>query len=151
MKTFLITILFMFVFDGCSSKNAFSSFQMTSEQEKSEDNMQSSKIKDGDTIDGLVTVIYLNKVIPQTYKVDEYFYVYLYTKHNNDSIKFLLNGNEALKVKELEPKNMFTHLTSFKAEWSKYYLVVFKAEDSKLSFNVKNMQFSSNNLVFEKE
>jgi len=151
MKTFLIIILFMFAFDGCSTKNAFSSFKITLEQEKSEDNIQSSKIKDGEIIDGLVTAIYLNKVIPQTYKENEYFYVYLYTKHNNDNIKFLLNGNEALKVEELEAENIFTYLTSFKADWSRYYLVAFKAEDANLSFSVKNAQFSSNELIFEKE
>ena len=151
MKTFLIIILFMLTFDGCSTKNAFSNFKITPEQEKCEDNMQSSKIKDGKIVDGLVTAIYLNRVVPQTYKENEYFYVYLYTKHNNDNIKFLLNGNRALRVEELEAENMFTHLTSFKAEWSRYYLVAFKAEDANLSFSVQNAQFSSNKLVFEKE
>jgi len=150
MKTFLITILFMFVFNACSTKNAFSSFKITPAQEKSEDNVQSSKIIDGETIDGLVTAIYLNKVVPKTYKENEYFYVYLYTKHNNN-IKFLLNGNEALKVEELEPQNMFTYLTSFNAEWSRYYLVAFKAEDANLSFSVRNEHFYSNKLIFEKE
>jgi len=151
MKTFVIIILFMFAFDGCSTKNAFSSFNITLEQEKSEDNIQSSKIVDGEIIDGLVTVIYLNKVVPQTYKENEYFYVYLYTKHNNDNIKFLVNGNKALKVEELEPQNIFTYLTSFNAEWSRYYLVAFKAEDANLSFSVTNAHFSSNELIFEKE
>jgi len=151
MKTFVIIILFMFAFNGCSTKNAFSNFEITPEQEKSEDNLQSSKIVDGEIIDGLVTVIYLNKVIPQTYKENEYFYVYLYTKHNNDNIKFLLNGSEPLQVEELEAENMFSYLTSFNAEWSSYYLVAFKTEDSNLSFSVKNTHFSSNELIFEKE
>jgi asparagine N-glycosylation enzyme membrane subunit Stt3 len=141
----------MLTFDGCSTKNAFSNFKITDAQEKSEDNIQSSKIKDGKIVDGLVTAIYLNKVLPQTYKENDYFYVYLYTKHNNDNIKFLLNGNRALRVEELKAENMFTYLTSFKAEWSRYYLVAFKTEDNKLSFSVKNAQFSSNKLIFEKE
>jgi len=151
MKTFLITILFMFTFEGCSTKNAFSSFKITPEQEKSEDNIQSSKIKNGEIVDGLVTAIYLNQVVPETYQENEYFYIYLYTKHDNDNIKFLLNENAPLKVEELESDNMFTHLTSFKAEWSRYYLVAFKVEDTNLSFSVKNAQFSSNKLIFEKE
>jgi len=151
MKTFLIIILFMFAFHGCSNRNAFSSFKITVEQEKAEDNMQSSKIKNGEIIDGLVTAIYLNKVVSKTYKENEYFYIYLYTKHDNSNIKFLLNGNAPLKVEELESQNMFTHLTSFNAEWSKYYLVAFKVEDANLSFSVKNAQFSSNELLFEKE
>ena len=151
MKTFLITILFMFAFDGCSTKNAFSSFDITPDQERSEENTKSSKIHKGENIDGVVTAIYLNKAMPETYSENDYFYIYLYTKQDNKNIEFLLNGEAPLRVEELEVENMFTHLTSFKADWSKYYLVAFKSQTEELSFSVKNSDFTSNKLLFEKE
>ena len=151
MKTFLITILFMFAFDGCSTKNAFSSFNITPDQERSEENTKSSKIQNGNNIDGVVTAIYLNKAMPETYKENEFFYVYLYTKQDNQNIEFLLNGEAPLKVEELEVENMFTRLTSFKADWSKYYLVAFKSQTEELSLLVRNAEFTSNKLLFEKE
>ena len=151
MKTFLITILFMFAFDGCSTKNAFSSFNITPDQERSEENTKSSKIQNGNNIDGVVTAIYLNKAMPETYKENEYFYVYLYTKQDNQNIQFSLNGDAPLRIEELEVENMFTHLTSFKADWSKYYLVAFKSQTEELSLLVRNAEFTSNKLLFEKE
>lgn len=141
----------MFAFDGCSTKNAFSSFNITPDQERSEENTKSSKIQNGNNIDGVVTAIYLNKAMPETYKENEFFYVYLYTKQDNQNIEFLLNGEAPLKVEELEVENMFTRLTSFKADWSKYYLVAFTSQTEELSLLVRNAEFTSNKLLFEKE
>ena len=150
MKTFLIIVFLLMVFNACSTKNAYSSLKITPFQEKSEENTLSSKIQYKDTIDGLVTAIYLNALEPETYDGEEYFYVYLYTKTNNDDIKFLLNDKEATKVEELKAENIFSHLSKFKTDWSQYYLVSFIKEDENLSFQVQNDKFSSDKLLFQR-
>lgn len=151
MKTFLIILLFIVSFTNCSTNNAFHQFDMDEIQEFSEETIQSSVIKNDKEKDGLLTVIYLNKVYPEQYKEYEYFYVYLYTKSDSKNIKFLLDEEEALLVEELPSYNKFSNLTSFKAEWNKYYLVKFKKQGDVLNFKVQNAEFSSETIVYLKE
>lgn len=151
MKTFLIITLLSLAFTACSTKNAFSSLDLSPYQEKSEENTQSSKIKDSENIDGLVTAIYLNALESETYADKEYFYIYLYTKSEN-RVVFMLNDKKAMKVEELQANNIFSHLNTFNSEWSRYYLVSFTnvKEDENLSLQIHNANFSSGQMLFEK-
>ena len=151
MKTFTIILTFLVLISGCSSKNAFERFNMSEEQELSEDAQQRSKIKSGDKVNGIVSTIYLNFVSPETYSDEEYFYVYTYVKNKNYEFRFLLNDKEPVSVKELPSTNKFTELTSISNEWSKYYLVKFAKQDDKLSFVFENGPYSSDILRFEKD
>jgi len=151
MKTFLIILVFLTTITGCSSNNAFYQFKLTPSQQVSEDSMQSSKIKNEASVDGIVSIIYLNKVYPNKYKDYEYFYVSLYTKTNNENIKFLLNKEMALHIEELDPTNEFSELTSYSTDWKKYYIVKFKEQKEKISFVLQNEGFISDNLSFEKD
>ncbi|MEA1983126.1 MAG: hypothetical protein U9N39_06240 [Campylobacterota bacterium] len=148
MKTFLITLLFILLFDACSTKNAFSTLGITQEQQISEENRQSSKIKNEETIDGLVSLFYLNALEPESVQKSDSFYIYLYTKSDNSNVKFLLNDKEPIKIEELKEENRFSHLNKFQADWSKYYHVTFEKEDENLSFQIKNGEFSSDILLF---
>ena len=151
MKTFTIILTFLVLISGCASKNAFERFDMSEEQELSEDAQQRSKIKFGDKVNGIVSTIYLNFVSPQTYNDGEYFYVYTYVKNKNYEFRFLLNDKEPISVKELPSINEFTELTHISNEWSKYYLVKFPKQDDKLSFVYENGPYSSDILKFEKD
>ncbi len=151
MKTFLIILLFIISFSNCSTNNGFHQFDMSETQEFSEEAIQGSIIKNDKENDGLITVIYLNKVYPQKYKEYEYFYAYLYTKSDSKNIKFLLNEEEALLVEELPSYNKFSNLTSFKAKWQRYYLLKFKKQGSVLNFKVQNTGFSSESIEYLKE
>lgn len=151
MKTFTIILTFLVLISGCASKNAFERFSMSKEQELSEDALSRSKIKFGDKVNGIVSVVYLNFVSPQKYNDGEYFYVYTYIKNKNYESRFLLNDKEPVEVKELPAKNIFTHLTSIDNEWSKYYLVKFQEQGDKLSFIFESGPYSSDILKFEKD
>ena len=138
-------------FTSCSTNNAFHQFDMDEIQEFSEETIQSSVIKNDKENDGLLTVIYLNKLYPEKYKDYEYFYTYLYTKSNSKNIKFLLNEEEALSVEELPSYNKFSNLTSFKVQWQRYYLLKFKKQGGALNFKVQNTEFSSESIEYLKE
>ena len=151
MKTFLIILLFIMSFSGCSTNNAFHEFNMDEMQEFSEEKIQSSVIKNEKENDGLVTVIYLNQVYPERYKDYEYFYAYLYSKSDHKDIKFLLNEEECFLVEELPSYNKFSNLTSFKADWKRYYLLKFEKQGGVLNFKVQNAGFSSEPIKYLKE
>jgi len=151
MKTFLLILTLTITFLGCSHNNAFDRFEITPEQELSEDNIQSTKIKKGDLVKGIMTAVYLNKVHPKLYNNGEYFYISFYVEDQNQSLDFFLNEIPAIMVEELERKNEFTELTSFKAEWQKYYLVGFKKQDNVLNISVQSDQFSAESLKFLKD
>ncbi len=151
MKTFLVFIVILVFFAGCAEKSAFSRFGMSEKQELGIDSLMNSKVHKGKIVDGVVSVIYLNKVYPKKYKGDEYFYVYLYLKGKDKKPTFKLNDTKAISIKELSSENEFTYLTSTDVKWNKYYLVKFKKQGDILNFLLENGQFSSDLLVFEKD
>ena len=151
MKTFLLITLISALFTGCSSSNAFSRFNLSPQQAKSENSILSSKIHDKNTTVGILSAVYLNQVLPETYNEDEWFYVSIYIKDSVKDLQFFLNGKEALNFRELNVGNQFSHLTSSKEDWKKYYLVQFNKQGNSLSFVAKNSQYSSTPLVYKKE
>ena len=151
MKTFLVFLVFSVLFIGCAEKSAFSRFNMSEKQELGIDSLMNSKVHKGKKVDGVVSVIYLNKVYPKRYKGDEYFYVYLYLKDKDEKTTFILNDTNATSIKELSSKNEFTYLTSTDVKWNKYYLVRFEKQGDILKFLLENGQSSSDLLVFEKD
>ena len=150
MKTFLIFLVFSIFFAGCSSKNGFTRFNMNQEQELGADSILSSKVKKGENVNGIVSVVYLNKVYPGVFKDKEVFYLYYYLK-DSKKISYSLNKQKATYITELDENNDFAYLTSIKTKWSKYYLVEFKKQGDILKFQFNNGDFSSDILVFEKD
>jgi len=162
MKYILTILTFWILFTGCADKNAFSKFNMQPDQELSAASLQGSKIKMGENVEGIVTAIYLNKVYPHRYNVNEYFYVYLYLKDEKkmydpntlDEIKLTmkLNGKLRVKIKQLEAKNKFSHLASVQSEWNKYFLVAFeKVDESEISLVLETDRSSSDALIYQKD
>ncbi len=151
MKPLSFLLLIPFVFIACSRDTAFDRFSITQHQKLAENSIQSSKIKYKNSIDGVVNVVYLNEVLPKEYNNHEYFYLYLYTKDKDPKLTFLLNKKPASRITKLDANNQFTKLISFDAPWSQYYLVEFPKQGDKLHFKLKNKQFNSDILKFEKD
>jgi len=161
MKSFLIILIYLFFLIGCSDKNAFTKFNMTTAQELTASSLQSSKIKLADKVDGIVSVVYLNEVYPHRYFTNEYFFVYLYLKNKKElynpvsledvDLVLKLNDKLPIKIKKLPYANEFSNLINTKSKWNRYYLVAFKKEKSnKLSIVLENGQSSSDPLVYQK-
>jgi len=151
MKTFVFLTGFLLFLNGCSQNNAFTRFNMTHEQELGADSVLKSKVTKGKKVDGLVSVIYLNKVYPNRYTTTETFYVYVYLKTKTHQLKFLLNDKDTLDVQKLTRVNEFTNLTSVSTKWNHYYLVSFPKQADKLNFFFQSGPFSSDLLTFEKD
>lgn len=147
---------------GCADKNAFSKFNMQPDQELSAASLQGTKIKMGENVEGIFSAIYLNKVYPNVYTVNEYFYVYLYLKdkkemHDSNTLNDIkltlkLNGKIPLKIKKLDSKNQFSHLASVSSEWRRYYLIAFEREEkSEINLVLETDQSSSDALTYQKD
>ena len=150
MKTFLIPATIFVLLSGCSSNNAFTNFNLTKKQEKSEDSILSAKILTKEETVGVVSALYLNRIMPKRYSDKEYFYISFYSKKQFENIEFLLNEHPALSQEELEAQNEFSSLISFDASWQKYYLISFEKSGEKLALKVKFDNFSSKKMIFRK-
>jgi len=151
MKTFLTTLFFILVIEGCSQHNAFEKFELDKTRELSEDSIQTLKIKKANKVSGIVSIIYLNKVLPEKYNNNEYFYIYYYLKDKNATASFFLNNKAPITYKELSQNNEFSKLTSFNAPWSKYFLVSFKREGNILNFKIRTNKAANATLQFIKD
>ncbi len=162
MKSFFITVNILLMLSGCATKNAFSKFDMTSEQELSASSLQTSKIISGNKVEGVLSAIYLNEIYPKSFNQNEYFFIWLYLKNKKemynpnllDDIDLVLKLNSKLpiKIKQLPHANQFSHLVSMKNRWSNYYLVAFeKEEDKTLSLVLESGQSSSAELRYQKD
>jgi len=153
MKTFLLIPLVVTLFQACSSQSAFSHFDITQEQAKSEEIIQSSKITQKQDIVGVVTTLYLNPIDSEKYEKYEYFYVTLYLKKNEKYVKFLLNGEEATESKLLPNKNNFSKLLHETPLWSKNYLLLFpkREGESVLRFKIESKDASSQEMHFNRD
>jgi len=152
MKLFLSLLTFLILIQGCGEKNAFSRFNLSNQQELGLNSLQSSKLKSGKNVNGVVSVIYLNQIEPDRFKSGEVFYVFMYTKDKSLPLIFRLNGMlPSYSVKELKNENDFTYLTSVDTDWNRYFIVTFPKQGDKLNFKVSNGNFSSDVLKFEKD
>jgi len=139
MRFFLI-ISIIITFIGCSNNNAFDRFNMSKERERSEENIQSTKLTDKELVIGIATAVHLNKAYPELYNNAEYFYIYLNIDGEPEDTVFELNGSNSMLIEELNSTNEFTQLTHFDANWKHYYLVGFQKEQGKLELLIKNRE-----------
>ena len=162
MKFFLITLNILLILTGCATKNAFTKFDMTEEQELSASSLQSNKITSDNRVEGVMSALYLNEIFSKSFHENEYFFVSFYVKekremHNPNTLDAItstlrLNSKLPLKIKELPHDNQFSHLVSIKNTWNRYYLVAFEKEQAqRLSLVLENGQSSSAELVFQKD
>ncbi len=151
MKTLWLAVTFVVLFSACADKNAFEKFQMSAVEERGADSIFNSKIKDGKNVNGIVSVVYLNRVYPIKFPNDEVFYVNFYLKDKTQPFFFMLNNQKSIDAQELQVNNPYAFLTPLQTKWSKYYLVKFKKQKDILKFSFHNGSFSSDPLVFEKD
>ncbi len=135
MKTIYILSI-LFIISGCSSKNAFSNFELSKAQELSLQSFKRVKLISNDQVVGTFSSIYLNEVYPQRFNQSEYFLIYVYMKDSEVDYKFKLNSKQLLKIKELEHYNRFTPLTRESSKWSRYYLVSFEQQGNSLNLEL---------------
>ena len=151
MKILWLSLTFVVLFSGCADKNAFSKFNMSEKEELGTDSLLNSKVRKGEEVDGIVSVIYLNKVYPDKLTENETFYVNFFVKDKTQGFSFTLNGEKAIITEELKSQNPYSFLTPLHTSWSKYYLVQFKKQKDILNFVFHSGLFESDTLVFEKD
>lgn len=150
---YLILFLTLLILSGCSHKNAFSNFEMDRDQELSIEYHKKVKLNYGDKTIGTFSSIYLNKIYPDRYNKNEYFFIYIYLKdsYNMQDYKIRLNKNNPLKIKELNYDNKFSKLTNERNRWSEYYLVSFEKTGKLLNLTLGNDQSILASLKYQKD
>ena len=149
MKIFLTAFFAIILLSGCANKNAFSQFNMGTEQEKAIENTISSKMLANNKIGGIFSAIYLNNIYKEMDKNTQKFYISIFMKESQDKIEVSLNNEEPIESKKLSNYNKYSSLLPMKNQWTKNYLVTFKSTlDSNLSLSIDSGQFSSGPLKY---
>jgi len=151
---FLASILFILFFSACSHQNGFSKFDLTLDQEKAIDSLQSGKIYDRKDAAGIFAAIHLNEVYPQEFYKQETFLVYFYLKEDATALSancFYLNKQAPLEIETLPPLNRFSHLSGVENEWNQYFVISFALQqEDKMLLKLEDERFSSSTLLFRK-
>lgn len=156
MKYFFLLSAFLTLFSGCSSKNAFSEFKMSKDQQLSVSNLQSSKItSEKMQVSGVMSAIYLNDIYPDFYNDKEYFFVYTYIKESQNlsaaDMNIKLNSKSFIELRELPKENRFSNMVSNTSRWNKYYIATFEKDNSdKLELILESGDSSSSSLIYRK-
>lgn len=82
MKNTLATLFLSFLLTGCSHQNAFTKFNLPTEEELSFSSQQDTPIYKNKEVTGAFSAVYLNEVSPELYNEKEYFLVSIYLKDN---------------------------------------------------------------------
>jgi len=162
IKKILFAGIVVLLITGCAKKDAFTQFEMTSDQERGVDNAfyaRLTKIVKDDNITSHTQVsavtagLYLNELYPNRYEDVEQFYIVFFAKNKAllEYFQFKLNGHNPIKVVKLPTENEYAHLMKMNNKWSIHYLVTFqKAKSNTLHLKVKILDGSKATLVFHK-
>lgn len=143
MKKIYFFLIILIFFTSCSSKNAFTPFDVQKDKGLALNSLRTAKIlnKNGE-LEGVFSSIYLNQIYPETYNEDEYFFIYFYTKTQEETINIKLGGEMPLELSKLSENNKFSDLVDARSSWNKYYLVKFKKSD-RLQLTFENSKASA--------
>lgn len=143
MKKIYFFLIILIFFTSCSSKNAFTPFDVQKDKELALNSLRTVKILDKDSkLEGVFSSIYLNQIYPETYNEDEYFFIYFYTKTQEESINIKLGDETPLEISKLSENNKFSDLVDVKSSWNKYYIVRFR-KNNKLQLTFETSKASA--------
>ena len=151
MKYFLITIAILLLCSGCSYQNAFSKFDMTQKEELLASNTQSSKITSKESVEGIVTAIYLNNIDENYVDGYENFIVGVYMKDSTLKYDFKLNRELPINMEKIEDLNDYKEVLKSPKKWDTYYYVKFKNYGKKIDFTLESDILSSALLHYLKD
>ena len=150
MKYLLITSLFLILLNGCSYKNAYTSFDMNTTQQLIESNTQSSKIESNSSVDALFTAIYLNNIYKNRMKKDT-FLISLYIKERVGYYEFNLNGIKMESMEMIDNANIYFPLVKNQNSWNKNYIVKFDNHFRDINLTLSTDNSSSVTLNYFRE
>lgn len=135
MRYLIGAILFLFLFNACSSKEGDSSLLQRYEKKRSSyKNLQKTEkiqLYDNNVTKALLTATYLyEQDIKSDRAKDEKFIIGVYLEEEDsnrlgDTYRLKLDGQEPLKVEPLKKESKYLENISFVTQWNTYYLVTF--------------------------
>lgn len=150
MKYFLTTITFILLLTNCSYKNAYTQFDMSTEEEKITTNTQSSKITNSDSVIGVFNAVYINNTDKIYFDKEEHFLISIYAKDKNAKFSYKLNTKSPLKVQELTNIKQYTTYIKHPKKWERHYIVTFKKSEKNLKLILESSGYDSKVLHFQK-
>jgi hypothetical protein len=139
---------------GCTTKTPSDTYKMKSTAERAVTSLQTVTVTRGDTVEAIVSGIYLNAVYPERYRNGEYFLIALYDALDHDILGTLrLNDSVApLEHEELADGDPLLQLMPIRKAWNRYYLLRFPRQQQAkaLTLTPGNDRYVKGALSFQK-
>lgn len=136
---FIFAVLVVFFLVGCDRTTSMAYLQKDAFYEQSIAHLQKGDLISSSETKAIISAVYLNRVKPEKYKVNENFFVAVYIKDDFKSKKkyglknplyhLKLNGEKPLVITELDKDATLRKQMPLVNKWNKYYQVVFKNTD----------------------
>ncbi len=158
MRIFLSLLTTLFILTGCSRSTAFDPFKMDDEHERAVTNLRTATIVHDSEVKVIISVIYLNKTMPETYKDEngEYFFVALYQKDNANlmtkNLRLTLNNHAPLSIQKIDKEKSLRSFMPIQNEWNNYYLATYLTNANEtLLLTFESDQYGSAVLTYQKD
>jgi hypothetical protein len=138
---------------GCSTKTALDAFNMDSRTELAVTHLRTATVVKDSLTTAVISTVYLNRVYPERYNGDEYFFVALYRHDDAAPYDLYLNGDAApVEIRELSPDEELCVLMPIQSSWNRYYLVRYPHQEAEsLTLTLGNGQSGTGALDYQKD
>lgn len=133
MKKNLLFLLIPFIFASCGTKNnAFRYFDKDETEINAIRNTKKADIVVKNEVDIIFMATYLNKIDNQIDDDLDRFLIYTFFANldeqdfRKNSYELILNGNQPIKIEELDKDSQRYKEIMLKNSWGNYYIVTFK-------------------------
>ncbi|MEA3373535.1 MAG: hypothetical protein U9Q62_07585 [Campylobacterota bacterium] len=158
MHIFFIFLTSLFIMTGCSKSTAFDPFKMDDVHERAVNNMRTATIVKNSEAKVIISAIYLNRTMPESYKDEngEYFLVALYQKNDSnlttESINLTMNAYPPLTIHEVDKEDSLRSLMPINNEWNHYYLATYLVDEKEtLSLTFESGLYGLAELTYRKD
>jgi hypothetical protein len=139
---------------GCTTKTPSDAYKMESTAERAVTSLQTVTVTRGDTVEAIVSGIYLNAVYPERYRDGEYFLIALYDAFDQNILGTLrLNdGIAPVEHEDLADGDPLLQMMPIRKAWDRYYLLRFPRQQQAktLTLTPGNGQCVKGALSFQK-
>lgn len=139
MRTVFPLLSALILLGGCAKTTAYDYFKMDEQHERAVSNLRTETIVKDQVTKAIISSVYLNRVMPESFHDNDTFYIALYLADNGELYNeegeaaegnvLLLNGMHPVAVQNADENMTLRSLMPVKNDWNHYYIVEYPGSD----------------------
>ena len=162
MRTVFPLLAALSLLTGCAKTTAYDFFKIDAQHERAVSNLRTATIVKEKETKAIISSIYLNRVMPESYSGNDVFYIALYLPKSSELFseegeeiegnQLLLNKMHPVAVKNADENETLRSLMPVKNDWNRYYIVEFAApEENLLTLTLESDQYGQAHLIYQRD